>query len=105
MVGRRQALSRRLVGLEDPIAPPDLGARLAPAVARLDAEALDACRLLTETEGILPALESSHAIARGLELAAERSPEQTVLINLSGRGAQDLEILGREGASRAEGRR
>lgn len=55
-----------------------------------DAEALTAFHTLAETEGILPALESCHALAYAQTLAAQGSPEQIILINLSGRGDKDL---------------
>jgi tryptophan synthase beta chain len=55
-----------------------------------DDEALEAFELLCRTEGILPALESSHAIARAEEVAKELGRGKTVLINLSGRGDKDL---------------
>jgi len=55
-----------------------------------DDEALAAFRELSETEGIIPALESSHAIARAIELA-EAGEHDTILVNLSGRGDKDME--------------
>ncbi|WP_193161172.1 tryptophan synthase subunit beta [Microbulbifer hainanensis] len=55
-----------------------------------DKEALDAFRTLTRSEGIIPALESSHAVAYGLKLAATMSPEQNIVVNLSGRGDKDI---------------
>ncbi|MCO1334023.1 tryptophan synthase subunit beta [Microbulbifer sp. OS29] len=55
-----------------------------------DDEALDAFRRLTRTEGILPALESSHAVAYALKLAGSMSPEQNIVVNLSGRGDKDI---------------
>nr|WP_091385940.1 tryptophan synthase subunit beta [Microbulbifer marinus] len=55
-----------------------------------DKEALDAFRQLTRTEGILPALESSHAVAYALKLAATMKPEQNIVVNLSGRGDKDI---------------
>jgi tryptophan synthase beta chain len=55
-----------------------------------DDEALSAFRELSEAEGIIPALETSHAVALAKQLAAERDHE-TVLINLSGRGDKDME--------------
>ena len=65
-----------------------------------DAQALDAFKALTRSEGIIPALESSHALAAGMRIAAEMTPDQTVLINLSGRGDKDMgtvfELLGDE---------
>ena len=54
-----------------------------------DQEALDAFQLMCTTEGILPALESSHAVAATLKLAAQRSPDEVVVICLSGRGDKD----------------
>lgn len=66
-----------------------------------DAEALEAFRLLCRTEGILPALESAHAVALAGKLAPHLSPEEIMVINLSGRGDKDVEqvaeILGGEG--------
>ena len=58
-----------------------------------DTQALDACHQLTRLEGILPALESSHAVAYGMQLAADMRRDQTILINLSGRGDKDVQTL------------
>ena len=58
-----------------------------------DEEALSAFHKLTRLEGILPALESSHAIAYCMKLAAEMRPDQTILINLSGRGDKDVQTV------------
>lgn len=58
-----------------------------------DASALQAFYTLTQTEGIIPALESSHALGWVLDHASEFSPHQHVLVNLSGRGDKDLEIV------------
>ncbi|ELY53413.1 tryptophan synthase subunit beta [Natronolimnohabitans innermongolicus] len=55
-----------------------------------DEEALAAFRELSETEGIVPALESSHAVARAIQLA-EAGEHETILVNLSGRGDKDME--------------
>ena len=55
-----------------------------------DDEALQAFQILSETEGIIPALESSHAIAHLLKLAPEMSATQTIICNLSGRGDKDV---------------
>jgi|TARA_B100001964_G_C14151914_1_gene562451 tryptophan synthase beta chain len=60
-----------------------------------DAQALDAFKLLSETEGIIPALESSHAVAGALIVANEMSPDEHLLINLSGRGDKDVEEVQR----------
>ena len=56
-----------------------------------DSEALLAFSLLCETEGILPALESAHAVAFAAALARERPRTQWILVNLSGRGDKDLD--------------
>ncbi len=55
-----------------------------------DQEALDAFHRLCRTEGIIPALESSHAVAHAMKLAATMRPDQHVLVNLSGRGDKDI---------------
>ena len=55
-----------------------------------DAEALEAFQLLARTEGIIPALESSHALAAAIRLAGEMPKEENVLVCLSGRGDKDL---------------
>ena len=59
-------------------------------VSVTDSDALAGFRLLAETEGIIPALESSHAIIYGSRLAAELSTDDLILVNLSGRGDKDL---------------
>ena len=59
-------------------------------VSVTDAEALAAFRQLTREEGIMPALESSHAVAYAGKLASRMSPEQTIVVNLSGRGDKDI---------------
>ncbi|HEY2883471.1 MAG TPA: yryptophan synthase subunit beta, partial [Pirellulales bacterium] len=58
-------------------------------------DALKAFNLLARTEGILPALESSHAVAKGLELAAKRKPDEIVVVCLSGRGDKDAAEIAR----------
>ena len=58
-----------------------------------DEEALAAFRDLTKIEGIMPALESSHAIAYGCKLAREMKPEENIIINLSGRGDKDIHTV------------
>lgn len=55
-----------------------------------DDEALEAFHQLTRVEGIIPALESSHAVAYAVKLAKTMSPDQSVLVNLSGRGDKDI---------------
>ena len=58
-----------------------------------DAEALDATRLLARIEGIIPALESAHAVAEVIKRAPKMKRDQIVVINLSGRGDKDLGIF------------
>lgn len=58
-----------------------------------DAEALDALKLLCRTEGIIPALESSHAIAHVVKIAKDMSSDQLLVICLSGRGDKDVESI------------
>ncbi|KQW05890.1 tryptophan synthase subunit beta [Leifsonia sp. Root4] len=60
-----------------------------------DAAAMDALMLLSRTEGIIPAIESAHALAGALELGRELGPDSTILVNLSGRGDKDMETAGR----------
>jgi tryptophan synthase beta chain len=63
-----------------------------------DEQALEAFHLLCRLEGIIPALESSHAVAAAIPLAKEMGPEGIVMINLSGRGDKDLGTVERVGA-------
>ena len=56
-----------------------------------DAQAVEAFRRLARSEGILPALESAHAVAYARELAGQLGPDDVVLVNLSGRGDKDLD--------------
>ncbi|MGG7463399.1 MULTISPECIES: tryptophan synthase subunit beta [unclassified Plantibacter] len=56
-----------------------------------DAEAMDAFRLLSRTEGIIPAIESAHALAGAIALGERLGPDTTILVNLSGRGDKDVE--------------
>ncbi len=62
-------------------------------VIATDEEALHAFHTLTRVEGIIPALESSHAVAYGMKLAATMAPEQRIIINLSGRGDKDINTI------------
>ena len=55
-----------------------------------DKEALEAFHYLCRTEGIIPALESSHAIAHAMKLAPTMANDQSILVNLSGRGDKDI---------------
>jgi tryptophan synthase beta chain len=56
-----------------------------------DADAMSALRLLSQTEGIIPAIETAHGLAGALEVGRERGPNATLLINLSGRGDKDMQ--------------
>lgn len=69
-----------------------------------DGEALEAIRLLCRTEGILPALESAHAVAEAVKIAGEKSHDDIVVICLSGRGDKDVESIrqGLEGMQDAD---
>ena len=62
-------------------------------VSVTDDEALDGLKLLSETEGIIPALETAHAIAYAAKIAPEMSPDEIILLGLSGRGDKDVEIV------------
>lgn len=61
--------------------------------AATDDEAMDAFRLLTKIEGIMPALESSHAVAHAIKLSKEMDKDQTIVVNLSGRGDKDIHTV------------
>jgi tryptophan synthase beta chain len=58
-----------------------------------DSQALEAFHLLCRTEGIIPALESSHAVHAAVELAKTLTPDQIILVCLSGRGDKDIDIV------------
>ena len=64
-------------------------------VAATDSEAMDAFHKLTRLEGIIPALETSHAVAYAMDLARSMDVDQTIVINLSGRGDKDIETVAR----------
>jgi len=61
--------------------------------AAADAEALNACSLLARTEGIIPALESAHAVAEAIKRAPKMKKSEILLVNISGRGDKDIGIL------------
>jgi tryptophan synthase beta chain len=65
-------------------------------VAASDVEALDACVTLARTEGIVPALESAHAIAECIRRAPGMKKDEIVIVNISGRGDKDMGILAKE---------
>jgi tryptophan synthase beta chain len=58
-----------------------------------DREALEALKLLSRTEGIIPALESAHAVAQAIKMAPEMGRDRIIVINLSGRGDKDVESI------------
>jgi tryptophan synthase beta chain len=62
-------------------------------VTATDAEALEAVRLLARLEGVIPALESAHAVAHGVRVASALTPEDAIIVNLSGRGDKDMAII------------
>ncbi|MGH9364998.1 MAG: pyridoxal-phosphate dependent enzyme, partial [Thermoanaerobaculia bacterium] len=62
-------------------------------VSATDAEALEAFQLSSELEGLIPALESAHAVAHAKKLAPTLGKDQIVVINLSGRGDKDVEVV------------
>ena len=62
-------------------------------LAASDAEALSACRRLAQTEGIIPALESAHAVAECINRAPKMKKADVVIVNISGRGDKDMNTL------------
>ncbi|HSN05859.1 MAG TPA: tryptophan synthase subunit beta [Candidatus Angelobacter sp.] len=85
----------------------DIGRATYSAVT--DAEAMEAFRLLCTTEGIIPAIETAHALAGTMRLGRELGPEAVIVVNCSGRGDKDVETASRwfgilEGAREPEGR-
>lgn len=64
-------------------------------VSVTDDEAMDGFRRLTAVEGIMPALETAHAIAWAIKLAPTMRPDQSIVINLSGRGDKDIDTVAR----------
>jgi tryptophan synthase beta chain len=58
-----------------------------------DEEALEAFQVLSQTEGIIPALESAHAVAEVIKMAPKMNPDQIIVVNLSGRGDKDLDTV------------
>jgi tryptophan synthase beta chain len=84
-------------GLDYPGVGPELAwlkdSGRAEYTAVTDAEALEGLKLLSETEGIIPALESAHAVGYAAKLAPTLSHEQLVIVNLSGRGDKDMQTV------------
>ena len=86
-------------GLDYPGVGPELAwlkeSGRAEYAAVTDAEALEALRLLSETEGIIPALESAHAVAYAARLAPTMAKDRVMIVNLSGRGDKDMQTVAR----------
>jgi len=86
-------------GLDYPGVGPELAwlkdSGRAEYTAVTDAEALEGLKLLSETEGIIPALESAHAVAYTAKLAPTLAREQVMIVNLSGRGDKDMQTVAR----------
>src|SRR4051812_9171847 len=84
-------------GLDYPAIGPEHAAlsesKRAEYVAATDAEALEACILLSRTEGIIPALESSHAVAEAVKRVPKMKKSEIAIVNVSGRGDKDMGIL------------
>ncbi|KAJ5564218.1 tryptophan synthase [Penicillium frequentans] len=84
-------------GLDYPGVGPELSAwkdsGRARFIAATDEDALDAFQLLSQTEGIIPALESSHAVAGAVRIAKELGPDKDIVICLSGRGDKDVQTV------------
>lgn len=62
-------------------------------VSVTDDEALDGFRMLTQIEGIMPALETAHAVAYAVKLAATMDKDKMIVINISGRGDKDIHTI------------
>ena len=67
--------------------------KLATYESATDAECLEAFMALSRLEGIIPALESAHAIAYAMKIAKDMSADETILVNLSGRGDKDIDFI------------
>jgi len=65
-------------------------------VAQTDSEALEAFKQLSQLEGIIPALEPAHAISYATKLARTLEKEDSIIVNLSGRGDKDVDIIARQ---------
>ena len=68
-----------------------------------DEQAVAAFHRLSRTEGIIPALESAHAVAFAMQLSARRPPSERILVNLSGRGDKDVDYVVAHHSSPAQG--
>jgi len=97
--GQTQASHSISAGLDYPGVGPQhawlAGLGRAEYWAITDAEAMEAFRLLCRMEGIIPAIESAHALAGAMKLGIELGASATILVNLSGRGDKDVETAAR----------
>ena len=71
----------------------DADAKRAEYVSATDDEAVDALLLLTRTEGIIPAIESSHALAEVIKRAPKMDKDKVIIVNVSGRGDKDVAAI------------
>jgi len=96
-VGQVQTTRSISAGLDYPGVGPEhaflMNAGRAKYVAVSDEEALDAFKNLSQLEGIMPALESAHAISYAMKLAKSLATKDSIIVNLSGRGDKDVEII------------
>lgn len=97
--GQLQKTHSISAGLDYPGIGPELSflhdSKRVDFVSAMDKEALEAVQVLAKTEGIIPALESAHAVAHAIKLAPTLSKNKVIVVNLSGRGDKDLFILAR----------
>lgn len=95
--GQLQKTHSISAGLDYPGIGPELSylhdSKRVEFVSASDTEALDSVKLLSRREGIIPALESAHAVAHAIKLAPTLSKDKVIIVNLSGRGDKDIFIL------------
>jgi tryptophan synthase beta chain len=96
-VGQVQTTRSISAGLDYPGVGPEhaflMDAGRAQYATVSDEEALDAFKTLSQLEGIMPALESAHAISYATKLAKKLGAKDSIIVNLSGRGDKDVEII------------
>ena len=91
-----EVLKALVVHAGSPVSKADLFATVWPDVAVTDDEALAAFHKLCRLEGIIPALESCHALAYAAKIAPRMKKEQLLLVNLSGRGDKDMHTVAQQ---------
>jgi tryptophan synthase beta chain len=98
-VGQVQTTKSVSAGLDYPGVGPEhaylMIAGRAKYVTVSDTEALNAFKILSQLEGIMPALESAHAVSYAMKLAKNLGTEESIIVSLSGRGDKDVEIIAR----------